>query len=508
MVRDELRRAHLAVAELGMLVDVATPGDHVRLDARARRGRSRAQILGRAAEREPAASAHAGASRIMPFPSSMGKGYRRHRSAAAGREADDSRPQSPQRASGSQERQRPRRAALPRTKRREEARVRSGSWPREAWIPLAARARLEHGRGFARAAVGSAGAAARHVPAQRGRGHAAVPGRPPALALRRAGRRARRAVRDARAPSLGGWVALLLGWRSAAAFVAAGHHALRLDPHPEDVPGPCRRCGWPPRSRSTRRCSARWCSRSCSRRAGDHARIRARWTARASSSRRPAGSRSRRAITSAAAARRRSQLARRRGRGFDFEHLRFASGYEPREGEPGRERWHGYVAEPHRARLGRARRSGAALARRASTAIGWARRSSTSPRSGRDWLHQRLGLNLLLPVLPLHGPRKIGRRSGDGFLGGDVLDTIHAEAQAIWDLRRLLGWVRAQRRADRRLRALAGRLQHGAAGVARCSLACAIAGIPASDFARSFFRHGGPWQERAAHARRPHRRSR
>jgi dienelactone hydrolase len=106
------------------------------------------------------------------------------------------------------------------------------------------------------------------------------------------------------------------------------------------------------------------------------------------------------------------------------------------------------------------------------------------------WLHRGLGLNLLLPVLPLHGPRTVGWRSGDGFLGADVLDTVHAEAQAIWDIRRMLSWVRAEGATEIGVygvslggynAALLASLDEG--------LDRAIAGIPASDFARLFFRH-------------------
>ena len=60
------------------------------------------------------------------------------------------------------------------------------------------------------------------------------------------------------------------------------------------------------------------------------------------------------------------------------------------------------------------------------------------------YLHHHLGLNVLMPTLPLHGPRKIGRRTGDHFLDGDLLDLLYAESQALWDLRRWLAWLRAQ----------------------------------------------------------------
>lgn len=59
-------------------------------------------------------------------------------------------------------------------------------------------------------------------------------------------------------------------------------------------------------------------------------------------------------------------------------------------------------------------------------------------------LHHRLGLNLLMPVLPLHGPRRTGRRSGDEFLDGDLGDLLHAECQSLWDLRRHVAWLRAR----------------------------------------------------------------
>src|SRR3546814_12664071 len=48
-----------------------------------------------------------------------------------------------------------------------------------------------------------------------------------------------------------------------------------------------------------------------------------------------------------------------------------------------------------------------------------------------------------LPVLPLHGPRSTGLRSGDHYLDGDMTDLVYAESQALWDLRRTLAWLRA-----------------------------------------------------------------
>jgi dienelactone hydrolase len=108
-------------------------------------------------------------------------------------------------------------------------------------------------------------------------------------------------------------------------------------------------------------------------------------------------------------------------------------------------------------------------------------------------------MNLILPVLPLHGPRKIRRISGDGMLAGDLLDTVHAFAQAAWDLRRVTSWVRAQ--GATRIGVFGLSLGGYSTALLSCfegDLACAIAGIPASDFARLSWRHGPPDSLRAA----------
>jgi hypothetical protein len=187
-------------------------------------------------------------------------------------------------------------------------------------------------------------------------------------------------------------------------------------------------------------------------------------------------------------------FSRARTRGIDYEHLRFESGYQPHPGEPGRERWLAKVAN--------------------RTAHAWVLRHPGPPR---PWLvcihgyqmgwplidllafqpeifHRRLGLNLLVPTLPLHGLRKAGRRSGDGFLSGDPIDTVHAEAQAMWDLRRLLGWLREDQAA-----AAVGVMGFSLGGYTTAllaslddGLACAIAGIPVTDFARIYYRHLPP----------------
>lgn len=189
----------------------------------------------------------------------------------------------------------------------------------------------------------------------------------------------------------------------------------------------------------------------------------------------------------------RPRLRTLRAAGVDYEHLSFESEYEPDPEEPGRARWLSYRAN--------------------RTAHAWVVRH---PDPARPWLvgiHgyqmgsplvdlcafrpryfvERLGMNLVLPLLPLHGVRKIARRSGDGFLSGRVMDSVHAEAQAMWDIRRILSWLREQgaTRIGVHGLSLGGYTAALLASVAD-DLACAIPGIPATDFTRLVWRHGPP----------------
>jgi hypothetical protein len=179
-----------------------------------------------------------------------------------------------------------------------------------------------------------------------------------------------------------------------------------------------------------------------------------------------------------------------RGQGIAYRHLRFASDYEPHPGEPGRHRWLGYQANrtahawlmkhPGRMRPWLICIPGYRMGHPAVDFTGFRAR----------WLHCKLGLNVAIPVLPLHGPRRVGRRGGDGFLTGDFVDTIHAQSQAIWDVRRLVAWLRSH-----------GAPAVGAYGVSlggytsallaslEENLDCVIAGIPATDFLRLMRSH-------------------
>ena len=129
--------------------------------------------------------------------------------------------------------------------------------------------------------------------------------------------------------------------------------------------------------------------------------------------------------------------------GMPFEHLCFESGYQPWDGEPGAERWMSYEANL----VGHVR-----LFRHPGPPRPWLV-CIPAYRMGHllvdvagfraHWLHERLGLNVAIPVQPFHGPRTHpGTRGGDGYLCGDFVDTMHAQAQMLWDLRRLTAWLR------------------------------------------------------------------
>lgn len=116
-------------------------------------------------------------------------------------------------------------------------------------------------------------------------------------------------------------------------------------------------------------------------------------------------------------------------------------------------------------------------------------------RMGGDWLDLQLfpprkladglGLNLVLPVLPLHGARRYGLRSGDRFLDGGLLDLCYAISQSLWDLRRTVTWIRGQEQEAR-----IGVLGYSLGGYNAALMAShqdgldfVIAGIPVVDFA-------------------------
>ena len=77
--------------------------------------------------------------------------------------------------------------------------------------------------------------------------------------------------------------------------------------------------------------------------------------------------------------------------------------------------------------------------------------------------------------------------------GEDVLDNVHATAQAVWDIRRLLSWIRLQE-PDSLIGlnslSLGGYIASLVASLDK-GLTCAILGVPVADLVELLSRHSG-----------------
>jgi hypothetical protein len=138
-------------------------------------------------------------------------------------------------------------------------------------------------------------------------------------------------------------------------------------------------------------------------------------------------------------------LADRSLNGIAFERMSFDSNYAPHPGEPGRERWLGYFPN-HIAHAWVLRHDDDAprpwLVCIHGFAMGYPLMDLMAFRARH--LHEKLGFNLVFPVLPLHGARKVSKLSGDEFLSFNLQNGILGMANAVWDIRRIISWVRAQ----------------------------------------------------------------
>ena len=192
-----------------------------------------------------------------------------------------------------------------------------------------------------------------------------------------------------------------------------------------------------------------------------------------------------------------AMLRASQSRGIEFEHLSFESGYEPHAGEPGADRWRGYEScrTAHAWVMRHAEPERPWLMCIHGLQMGWPLVDFAAFRA--RWLHHGLGLNLIFPVLPFHGPRGHGRISGNGFLSEQVLDTVHAFAQAGWDLRRLLSWIRSRGGTTIGVHGISlGGYTTALLASLDDGLACAIPGIPAVDFSALAWRHLPPHELR------------
>lgn len=127
-----------------------------------------------------------------------------------------------------------------------------------------------------------------------------------------------------------------------------------------------------------------------------------------------------------------------------WSRLMFDSGYEPHVGEPGANRWLDY----------RANRQATVRMLRHPEPAPWlvllhgsymGRLRMDAPLFDPIRLHKDLGYNVLMPVLPLHGRRSVpGGIVPRALPSVNAMDNVHGLAQAAWDIRRLIAWIRRE----------------------------------------------------------------
>ncbi|MGB8402776.1 MAG: abhydrolase domain-containing 18 [Mycobacterium sp.] len=182
------------------------------------------------------------------------------------------------------------------------------------------------------------------------------------------------------------------------------------------------------------------------------------------------------------------------GSGWPLSHetMTFASEFHPRAIEPGADRWPpNNFNDTVSVRMLRHQDSSAPWvvclhgfgmgSNRFDLAATWA-----------THMHTKLGFNVALPVAPLHGPR---RQSGDAqLLSLDLMAVIHGITQAVWDVRRLVSWIRST--TDAPVGAygisLGGFLATLLAGIE--PLDAVVAALPFNDVPALLDHHGPPVQ--------------
>ena len=173
------------------------------------------------------------------------------------------------------------------------------------------------------------------------------------------------------------------------------------------------------------------------------------------------------------------------GRRWQYEHVSFQSGFAPRPDEPGAAHW-GVGDVVH----------GAVLRHGDGTQHPWIvlLHGYGMGHAGLDivgfkanHLHHDLGLNVMIPAMPRHGPRRHHHTAGLASL--DIVHTVHNLSQAVWDVRRIVRWIRSTTGQPVGLMGLSlgGYMTSMVASLEDVDLA--IAGIPVVDLGRLIQNH-------------------
>ncbi len=182
------------------------------------------------------------------------------------------------------------------------------------------------------------------------------------------------------------------------------------------------------------------------------------------------------------------KVRRRRG---PFEVVRFPSDWSPQPDEPGGDRWRSF---------GTNREMYAALLRHDDGPRPWLvwvhgqgmGRPGDVETSHARRLHDELGINVALPVLPLHGKRSAGPRPDRQFVSNVYpVNNVLGLGQSMWDLRRLLAWLREEQGAPGvgMIGFSLGSYAASLLSTLDADLACVIAVVPNGDLAAALAAH-------------------
>jgi hypothetical protein len=186
-----------------------------------------------------------------------------------------------------------------------------------------------------------------------------------------------------------------------------------------------------------------------------------------------------------------------KSRGRAYRRLTWTSGFSPHPGEPGGERWQAW--EPNKTATATILQHEGPPRPWVICVHGFCMGFPLADFKGlhAERLHDELGLNVAMPVLPLHGPRKVTFVSGEPFLSFELMNAVHGLTQAVWDIRRLIGWILGQGAPAISAYgvSLGGNVVSLLAGL-EDRIDAVVAGIPVSDFP-ALFHHHTPRQIRA-----------